>query len=136
MSAIEERATELIDAPSPASSVTTSSVSDSSSLSDAHEEEAPALDDIGLEDQEDQESPLPGEGLVMLPRTIPESPRSSTSPVEPLEERISSEDCPLSARVYSSPSCKISTALQRQCCSLWSQFDSIGTEMIVTRRGR
>ena len=133
MSNTEERTAEIMDAVSPASTLSSSSASasDSSSVSDA-QEDAPA--DIGIEEQEGEDDEC--SGLVLTMRTIPSSPRSSTSPVEALEERTSSEDCPLSARVYSSPSCKISAALQRQCCSLWSQFDNIGTEMIVTRRGR
>ena len=137
----EERSAEM-DPLSPASTMSTSSASDSLSLSDAHEEQPTVItldeqeqQEEEEEEEEEDELPLAGEGLVML-RTIPGSPRSSTSPVEPLEERISSEDCPQSARVYSSPSCKVSTALQRQCSKLWSEFDSIGTEMIVTRRGR
>lgn len=136
MSNSQERTAEILDAASPASSLSSSSaasVSDSSAISEAHED-VPAV--IGIEEQEDEEEDDDcREDLVTL-RMIPGSPRSSTSPVEALEERTSSEDCPLSARVYSNPSCKISAALQRQCCTLWSQFDNIGTEMIVTRRGR
>lgn len=126
----------MVDVPSsPASTVSSSTTSDSSSLSEPHEE-APA--DIAVEDEQDDEadSLLPEEDLVMM-RTVPStSPRSSASPVEALEERVAGEDCPLSARVYSNPDCKISAALHQQCSSLWAQFDSIGTEMIVTRRGR
>lgn len=36
----------------------------------------------------------------------------------------------------SNPSLAMSVAMERDCKELWSQFDEVGTEMIVTRRGR
>lgn len=133
-----------MDAPSPASStISTSSTSDSEDVSD-EQETAPSanvLDRIQLQDEE-MPSPLAlreemaeeEEGqLVMFRKDFPRSP---DSPVVIEEERSSGMDYPLSQRVYSNPSCSISTILQRQCAELWRQFDSIGTEMIVTRRGR
>ena len=36
----------------------------------------------------------------------------------------------------SNPSQAMSATLESECKELWRQFDSIGTEMIVTRRGR
>lgn len=147
MSSTEEKDIEVIamDAPSPASStISTSSTSDSEDVSD-EQETAPSanvLDRIPLQDEE-MPSPLAlreemaeeeEEGqLVMFRKDFPRSP---DSPVVIEEERSSGMDYPLSQRVYSNPSCSISTILQRQCAELWRQFDSIGTEMIVTRRGR
>lgn len=146
MSSTEEKDIEVIamDAPSPASStISTSSTSDSEDVSD-EQETAPSanvLDRIQLQDEE-MPSPLAlreemaeeEEGqLVMFRKDFPRSP---DSPVVIEEERSSGMDYPLSQRVYSNPSCSISTILQRQCAELWRQFDSIGTEMIVTRRGR
>ena len=43
------------------------------------------------------------------------------------EERITS---------LSDPNSRIKAVLQRSSATLWKQFDALGTEMIVTRRGR
>lgn len=121
-----------MDSPSPPSSAISSSSSDSES-----DHEPAALDsndsehgDSKTDDEEEQEK-----DIQIFRTDIPRMSRSA-SPLELKEERCPGEDYPLSQRVYSSPSSNISTGLHPQCCELWEQFDSIGTEMIVTRRGR
>lgn len=137
--------------PSPASSAASSSSSTSDSTDSISEENEPILEGAGHDDdkepsmpkiqeecdddEDDDEVDANGNGLVIFRRDLPRISRSA-SPLEVQEERSSGEEYPLSQRVYSSPSCTISSVLQRQCCELWEQFDSIGTEMIVTRRGR
>ena len=153
MSLTEDKDVQVIemDSPSPASSAisSSSSTTDSESASEGHE--ATALENIQQEDKEQLQVPE-GEGeegdgaeeggdenerngMVIFRRDLPAISRSA-SPFEIKEERCSGEEYPPSQRVYSSPSCSISAGLQRQCYELWDQFDSIGTEMIVTRRGR
>lgn len=70
-----------------------------------------------------------------------DSPQSSTNePDSPpsLEMRsldseyVPEEKIPCTNR----PESKMSVALQHQSRKLWKQFDTVGTEMIVTRRGR
>lgn len=147
MSDIEEKRIE-VDVPSPAFSATSSS--STSSDSDTTNSDGPgapvdALDDLEQDekhlliednDEEDEEGELENEdNLVVFGRDLPRSPRSTT-PVDIEEQRAPSTDYPQSQRIYSSPSCGISAVLQRQSNELWMQFDGIGTEMIVTRRGR
>lgn len=146
MSLTEENDVQVIvmESPSPASSAISSSSSTTDSDS-ASEHEPAALENI--EEEEDQEARTPLEvdeeedveneesNVVIFRRDLPGLSRSS-SPLEIKEGRCSGDEYPLSQRVYSSPTCGISTGLQRQCCDLWGQFDTIGTEMIVTRRGR
>lgn len=151
---------------SPTFSVTSSSssaASDSdSSSSDGPDVAAEMLDDLeraeieksspmlqGEEDEEEEdkeEDRDEEEGIIELAehlvpvvfgQALPRSPRSATPlDTEEMEKRAPSTDYPQSQRVYSSPACGISAVLQRQSSDLWMQFDSIGTEMIVTRRGR
>lgn len=148
MSITEDKDVQVIvmDSPSPASSAVSSSSSTTDSDSASEEHEPTALETIQPEDKETQ---IPGEeeegeeeddengesNMVIFQRDLPGISRSA-SPLDIKEERCSGEEYPLSQRVFSSPSCGISTGLQRQCSDLWGQFDSIGTEMIVTRRGR
>lgn len=146
MSDIEEKRIET-DIPSPIFSATssTSSTSDSDSASsDGQRAPEDMLDDLEQEekslliqdDDDEDDGEIENEGnLVMFGRALPRSPRSTT-PIDMEEQRAPSTDYPQSQRIYSSPSCGISAVLQRQCNELWMQFDSIGTEMIVTRRGR
>lgn len=151
MSTSEEKGAEVIvmDVTSPVSSST--STSDSESMSDVQEEPTELFNRLQPEDdeeeEEEEEEDAEGEGKqpsdilvsqndsVLFMREIPRS-SGSTSPLEMKEERSSDLDYPLSQRVYSNPPCKMSAVLQRQSRELWDQFDSIGTEMIVTRRGR
>ena len=70
-----------------------------------------------------------------------DSPQSSTNePDSPpsLEMRsLDSEYVPEEKIMCSNrPESKMSVALQHQSRKLWKQFDTVGTEMIVTRRGR
>lgn len=138
----------VMDIPSPASSAASSSSSEADSAESISEENEPILEGAGHDNDEDPPMPeIRGEcddeedddesrnGLVIFRSDLPRMSRSA-SPLEIQEERSSGEEYPSSQRVYSSPSCMISSVLQRQCCELWEQFDSIGTEMIVTRRGR
>lgn len=141
----EERDAEvtIMNVTSPISSTISTSSSDSE-LSEAPETAA----DVFNPEEGEKELPLIPEpitakqnNLVHFQRDLQESPRS-TSPLEideedeEEEEKGSEFEYSLSQRVYCSPSCKISVGLQQQCSQLWGQFDSIGTEMIVTRRGR
>lgn len=151
MSLTEDKDVQVIemDSPSPASSAisSSSSTTDSESASEGHETAAmvsiqpedkdPQVpeeerEEDGAEEGDDEDE---RNGMVIFRSDLPTISRS-TSPLEIKEERCSGEEYPLSQRVYSSPSCNISAGLQRQCYELWDQFDSIGTEMIVTRRGR
>ena len=137
------------DLPSPvfsaASSGSTSLDSDSTTSDgpDAHSDMLGDLEDnkkallLHEDVEEEDEGDIENEAnLVIFRRALPRSPRSATPDEEEAEERAPSTDYPQSQRIYSSPSCGISAVLQRQCSELWMQFDSIGTEMIVTRRGR
>lgn len=139
---VEEKAIEVVmmNIPSPLFSATSSSTT---SESDAIYDEPEGAADFQQEDnessiqeeeeeEEEEEGAENGNSLVIFGR---DSPRSITPP-DYEEERGSCEEYPPSERVYSSSSCSISAVLQRQCCDLWRRFDSIGTEMIVTRRGR
>ena len=141
----------VMDVPSPASSAASSSSSTSDSTDSISEENEPMPERVGhdgkdpsmpqiqlqgeCDDEDEDEIDASRNGLVIFRSDLPRISRSA-SPLEIQEERSSGEEYPLSQRVYSSPSCMISSVLQRQCCELWEQFDSIGTEMIVTRRGR
>ena len=155
MSSNEDKSTEevmIVDAVSLSSSST--STSDSDSVSDTQEEPTILFSGLSPEDDEedeededeeraDKEKKLPvdianSNEALMYVSDMQDLPRSSgsASPLEMHEERSSEFEYPLSQRVYSNPPCKISAVLQRQSRELWDQFDSVGTEMIVTRRGR
>lgn len=150
MSFDEEKAADIeVDAGnSPASStVSTSSPSDSDSMSDTRGVTPEPLDEEEEEEehQVNQDSEITEfsaedisnhAGLVVFGSDIAKSPKSTSSLDLEEEKRSSGDDYPLSQRVYCSASCKISGVLQRQCSELWKQFDELGTEMIVTRRGR
>lgn len=60
----------------------------------------------------------------------------STPPGSPLE--MKSLDVPEQERVFccNNPNSRSTAALAKSSRDLWMQFDAIGTEMIVTRRGR
>jgi len=155
MSSTEDNSVEeviAIDVASLSSSSTTTS--DSESLSDAQEELPVLFNGLDPEDEEeddedeedvDKEDDIKVASVasttnqtLLYVNDMQDIQRSSgsASPLEMQEERSSEFEYPLSQRVYSNPPCKISTVLQRQSRELWDQFDSIGTEMIVTRRGR
>lgn len=139
MSSIEEKESEVIvmDVISPVSSTSTS---DSESTSDSQEEPTELFSGLQDDDEEEEEEKdAEGRGKqssdsVLFMGDLRSS--GSASPLEMSEERSSELEYPLCQRVYSNPPCEISTVLQRQCRELWDQFDGIGTEMIVTRRGR
>ena len=154
MSSIEDKPVEM-DVPSPTfSAISSSSTSDSDTTTSEGGPEMTMgmLDDDDLqqntkssavqeeEEEEEEEEDVEiqdDSNLVIFGRVLPRSPRSTTpTDVEEEEQRAPSADYPQSQRVYSSPSCGISAVLQRQSSDLWMQFDNIGTEMIVTRRGR
>jgi len=137
----------IVDEVSLSSASTTSS--DSDSMSDNQEEPPILFNDIIPEDEEEDEddeekaekqslSVASTNETLMYINDVSDLPRSSgsASPLEMQEERSSKFEYPLSQRVYSNPPCKMSAVLQRQSRQLLDQFDSIGTEMIVTRRGR
>ena len=142
----------IVDEVSLSSASTTSS--DSESVSDNQEEPTVLFNDIIPEDEEEEEeeededdeekaekqslSIASTNETLMYVNDVSDLPRSSgsASPLEMQEERSSKFEYPLSQRVYSNPPCKMSAVLQRQSRELLDQFDSIGTEMIVTRRGR
>ena len=137
MSSAEERDAEVLitNTTSPTSST---SISDSESMSDDKEEPSELFNE--LEEDENEEGRLHSDIIVqnsvLFMRELPRNSGGSISPPE-INEAISSEmDYPLSQRVYSNSPCPISAVLQMQSRELWNQFDSIGTEMIVTRRGR
>lgn len=141
MSLTEDKDVQVIvmDSPSP-SSCSSSSTTDSDSASEEHEPAVmettlPEDKDSQAAEEDDEGGENEGNNVVIFRRDLPAISRSA-SPLEIKEERCSGEEYPLSQRVYSNPSCGISTGLQRQCYELWDQFDNIGTEMIVTRRGR
>ena len=140
-----------MESPSPASSAI--STSSTSTDSDSTSESAPLQPEINaechiLEEEEEEEEEEEGEvdgeenndeEISIYQRGLPPLVSRSASPLETLEmeeQRRPAMDFPLSQRVFCSPTCKISTGLQQQCSELWNQFDGIGTEMIVTRRGR
>jgi hypothetical protein len=135
----------VMDSPSPASSAmsSSSSTSDSDSGSEVHnsasiqqEDKEHCTPEMEAEEGDEEEHGDERNNMVLFRRDLPPIISRSTSPLEINEERCSGEEYPLSQRVYSSSSCGISAGLQQQCYDLWNQFDSIGTEMIVTRRGR
>lgn len=144
MSLTEDKDVQVIvmDSPSP-SSCSSSSTTDSDSTSEEHE--PAAMESVQPDDKESQVPEEEGDddeggeneenNVMIFRRDLPAISRSP-SPLEIKEERCSGDEYPLSQRVYSNPSCGISAGLQRQSYDLWNQFDSIGTEMIVTRRGR
>ena len=79
--------------------------------------------------------------LTIVENMEADSPQSSTNePDSPpsLEMRsLDSEYVPEEKIMCSNrPESKMSVALQHQSRKLWKQFDTVGTEMIVTRRGR
>ena len=155
MSSAEDKGMEEVMAIDVASlSSSSTATSDSESLSDV-QEEPPVLynglvpedeeDDEDVEEDVDREEDIKVASVasstnqtLLYVNEIQDIQRSSgsASPLEMQEERSSEFEYPLSQRVYSNPPCKMSTVLQRQSRELWDQFDNIGTEMIVTRRGR
>ena len=145
MSSNEDASAEVIvmDVISPASSM---SMSDSESMSDSQEESTELFKRFQVDEEEEKGAAEEEEGKKPSDITINSNDSGlfmrkvrssrSASPLEMNEERCSELEYPLSQRVYSNPPCTISIVLQRQSRELWDQFDSIGTEMIVTRRGR
>ncbi len=144
MSSIKEK--DSLDIPSPASStISTSSSSESEYVSDVqgtpqemhiYRHQIQQEDHDEGEEERDELSVAPEaiadpNDVIYLERDMP----GSASSLE-LEEKRSRLDYSLSQRIFCSPSCKISAVLQWQSGELWKQFDNIGTEMIVTRRGR
>ena len=126
----------LMDVTSPTSSISGSSSSDSESISYAPQEAVPQILNIVHPKEEappELEMINNDQNELMLLKSLPGSPASINS-LDIEEEKNSGMG--YSQRVYCNPSCKIAAVLQQQSSELWKQFDTIGTEMIVTRRGR
>nr|CAE45764.1 Tbx1/15/20 protein [Axinella verrucosa] len=79
--------------------------------------------------------------LTIMDTMEANSPESSTNELDSppsLEMRSMDSEYLPDEKVHCSnhPDSKMAVALQHQSRKLWKQFDSVGTEMIVTRRGR
>ena len=151
--------TQVPEVSSPANSDTSSASSYSSTESDSNDLECAGSEKSSVEPIEDERKQsqtsadrIPNRrelnGIVTLSSSSTQSVSSPTSsdPEDDVQDMQGEEpDVQASIDEYapeerihslSDPNSQITAVLQSSSSMLWKQFDALGTEMIVTRRGR